>query len=39
MAATVTIEIPADSETLVRHVSALQEALRRLALSPPDGTV
>jgi hypothetical protein len=39
MAATITIEIPADSEPLVRRVLALQEELNTLALTAPDGTV
>ena len=39
MPATVTIEIPADSEALVRRVLAVQEELHKLALSAPDGTV
>ena len=39
MAATITIEIPADSEPLVRRVLALQEELNSLALTAPDGTV
>jgi hypothetical protein len=36
---TVTIEIPADSEALVRRLLALHEELQALALSAPDGTV
>ena len=36
---TVTIEIPSDSEPLVRQLLALHEELRALALSAPDGTV
>jgi len=36
---TVTIEIPADSEALVRQLLALHEELHDLALSAPDGTV
>ena len=39
MSATVTIEIPAASEGLVRQVVALQAELQALALSAPDGTV
>jgi hypothetical protein len=39
MAATITIEIPADSEPLVRRVLALQEELSRLALTAPGGSV
>jgi hypothetical protein len=39
MATTVTMEIPADSEALVRRVLALQEELQALALTAPDGTV
>jgi len=39
MAATIMIEIPADSEALVRRVLAMQEELQALALSAPDGTV
>jgi hypothetical protein len=39
MTPTVTIEIPAGSEALVRQVLALQEELRARALSAPDGTV
>jgi hypothetical protein len=39
MAGTVTIEIPATSEALVRRLLALHEELRALALSAPDGTV
>jgi hypothetical protein len=36
---TVTIEIPAESEALVRRVVSLQQELHALALSAPDGTV
>ena len=39
MAATITIEIPADSEALVRRVLALREELNSLALTATDGTV
>jgi hypothetical protein len=39
MKPTVTIEIPATSEALVRHLVALHEELEALALSAPDGTV
>lgn len=39
MNATVTIEIPADREVLVRQVLALQEEMEQLALTSPDGTV
>lgn len=39
MKPTVTIEIPAGSEALVRQVLALQEEMNALALSAPDGTV
>ena len=39
MTPTVTIEIPAASEALVRQVLALHEELRALALAAPDGTV
>lgn len=39
MAATVTIEVPADREALVRRVLALSEELDQLALSAPEGTV
>lgn len=39
MKPTVTIEIPADSEALVRQLLALHEELNALALSAPDGTV
>ena len=39
MKPTVTIEIPAASESLVRHLLALHEELEALALSAPDGTV
>ncbi len=39
MTPTITIEIPASSEALVRHLIALQEELEALALSAPDGTV
>lgn len=36
---TITIEIPAASEALVRQLLALHEELHALALSAPDGTV
>jgi hypothetical protein len=39
MSATVTIEIPAESEALVRRILALQDEMNALALSAPDGTV
>ncbi len=39
MPPTVTIEIPAASEALVRRLLALHEELQALALSAPDGTV
>ena len=39
MNSTVAVEIPADSEALVRQLLALHEELRALALSAPDGTV
>jgi len=39
MKPTVTIEIPADCEALVRRCLALQEEMRALALSAPAGTV
>jgi hypothetical protein len=39
MPGTVTIEIPAASEALVRRVLALHDELQALALSAPDGTV
>jgi hypothetical protein len=39
MKSTVTIEIPAGSEALVRQLLALQEEMNALALSAPDGTV
>jgi hypothetical protein len=39
MKQTVTIEIPAESEALVRSLLALQEEMQQLALSAPDGTV
>jgi hypothetical protein len=39
MAATVTIEVPADREALVRRVLALSEELEHLALTAADGTV
>ena len=39
MKPTITIEIPAASETLVRQLLALHEELESLALSAPDGTV
>jgi len=39
MQPTVTIEIPVGSESLVRHLLALQDEMNALALSAPDGTV
>ena len=39
MSVTVTIEIPAGSEALVRQLLALHEELQALALAAPDGTV
>jgi hypothetical protein len=39
MKPTVTIEIPASSEALVRRLLALHEEMTALALSAPDGTV
>lgn len=39
MATTVTIEIPAEREALVRRVLALQDELEQLALGAADGTV
>ena len=39
MKPTVSIEIPAESEALVRQLLALHEELDALALSAPDGTV
>jgi hypothetical protein len=36
---TVTLEIPAECEPLVRRVLALQEELHALALTAPEGTV
>lgn len=39
MTPTVTIEIPADREPLVRRLLALDDELQHLALSAPDGTV
>ncbi len=39
MSMTVTLEIPAASEALVRQLLALHEELQALALSAPDGTV
>src|SRR5262245_7548754 len=39
MKPTITIEIPADSETLVRRLLALHDELSQLALTAPDGTV
>jgi len=39
MKPTITIEIPADHEVLVRQLLALQDELDQLALSAPDGTV
>jgi hypothetical protein len=37
--ATVTIEVPAEREDLIRRLLALSEELDQLALSAPDGTV
>ena len=39
MTPTVTLEIPAAGEPLVRRLLALHEELTQLALSAPDGTV
>ena len=39
MKRTVTIEIPAESEALVRQLLGLHEELQNLALSAADGTV
>jgi hypothetical protein len=39
MPSTVTIEIPASSEGIVRQLLALDDELQSLALSAPDGTV
>lgn len=39
MATTVSIEVPADREALVRRLLALTEELEQLALNAPDGTV
>jgi hypothetical protein len=39
MSITVTLEIPAVSEALVRQLLALHEELQALALAAPDGTV
>jgi len=39
MATTVTIEISAEDESLVRRLLALREELAQLALTAPDGTV
>jgi hypothetical protein len=39
MKPTITIEIPADSEALVRKVLALQEEMNALSLAAPDGAV
>jgi hypothetical protein len=39
MSTTITIEIPAASEALVRQLLALHEELQALALSAADGTV
>ncbi|MDY3555600.1 hypothetical protein R5W24_004744 [Gemmata sp. JC717] len=39
MSATITIEIPAASEALVRQLVALHEELQALALSAVEGTV
>ncbi len=39
MKPTITLEIPAESEALVRQLLALHEELQALALSAADGTV
>jgi hypothetical protein len=39
MSSTVTIEIPADCEALVRQLLGLHEELQHLALTAADGTV
>lgn len=39
MKSTITIEIPAESEALVRQLLNLHQELQALALSAPDGTV
>jgi hypothetical protein len=39
MSRTIAIEVPIESEHLVRRLLALQEELQALALSAPDGTV
>jgi hypothetical protein len=39
MKRTVSIEVPADQETLFRRFLALNEELQQLALTAPDGTV
>ena len=39
MSPTLTIEIPAGSEALVRKLLALHEEMQALALAAPDGTV
>ena len=39
MSATITLEIPVESEALVRRVLALRDELNALAFSAPDGTV
>jgi hypothetical protein len=39
MKSTITVEIPAESEALVRQLLALHEEMQALALSAPDGTV
>ena len=39
MKPTITIEIPADSEALVRQLLALHEEMEHLALTAPAGTV
>lgn len=39
MSRTITIEIPADQEMLVRRCLAMAEEMEQLALSAPDGTV
>ncbi len=39
MRPTVCLEIPAESEALVRQVLALHEEMQALALAAPDGTV
>jgi hypothetical protein len=39
MKSNITIEIPAESEALVRSLLALHEEMQQLALTTPDGTV